>query len=277
MLATRKLLGLVLGAFVLAAPALAQPFPDLIHLPTGFQPEGIARGHGPTFFVGSIPTGAVFRGDLRTGEGEVLVPGQAGRSAIGLEVDQQGRVFVAGGPTGGAWVYDGQTGEELAAYQLATGGDPTFVNDVVVTGDAAWFTGDFELVPGEFNTNGIETTPDRSRLVIVQSITGMLLTVDPETGVTDEIELTGGDASFGDGLLRRGTTLYVVQNQLNRIEVIELTSDGGAGTVVAQLTDADLDVPTTVAWFGSALYAVNSRFGNASPETADYAVVRVET
>lgn len=306
MLATRKLLGLVLGAFVLAAPALAQPFPDLIPLPTGFQPEGIARGHGPTFFVGSIPTGAVFRGDLRTGEGEVLVPGQAGRSAIGLEVDQQGRVFVAGGPTGGAWVYDGQTGEELAAYQLATGGDPTFVNDVVVTGDAAWFTdsfravlyrvpvgatslgdpssvetlpltGDFELVPGEFNTNGIETTPDRSRLVIVQSITGMLFTVDPETGVTDEIELTGGDASFGDGLLRRGTTLYVVQNQLNRIEVIELTSDGGAGTVVAQLTDADLDVPTTVAWFGSALYAVNSRFGIPSPETADYAVVRVET
>jgi hypothetical protein len=105
----------------------------------------------------------------------------------------------------------------------------------------------------------------------------MLFTVDPETGVTDEIELTGGDAAFGDGLLRRGTTLYVVQNQLNRIEVIELTSDGGAGTVVAQLTDADLDVPTTVAWFGSALYAVNSRFGIPSPETADYAVVRVET
>jgi hypothetical protein len=47
--------------------------------------------------------------------------------------------------------------------------------------------------------------------------------------------------------------------------------------VVAQLTDADLDVPTTVAWFGSALYAVNSRFGIPSPETADYAVVRVET
>lgn len=303
--AIRKVLGLVLGVLVLAAPALAQPFPDLIPLPTGFQPEGIARGEGSTFFVGSIPTGAVFRGDLRTGEGDVLIPAQAGRSAIGLEVDRLGRVFVAGGETGDAYVYDGQTGEELAAYELATGGDPTFVNDVVLTRDAAWFTdsfrgllyrvpigptslgdpssveelpltGDFVQQDG-FNVNGIEVTPDRSQLVIVQSNTATLFTVDPLTGVTDEIELTGGDAAFGDGLLRVGTTLYVVQNQLNRIAVIKLAADGGSGTVVDHLTDPDLDIPTTVASFGTALYPVNSRFGTPNPETADYDVVRVET
>jgi sugar lactone lactonase YvrE len=305
MRATRRMLGLAIGALLIAAaPSLAQPFPDLIPLPTGFQPEGIATGKGTSFFVGSIPTGAVFRGDLRTGTGDVLVPGQAGRSAIGIEVDRRGRVFVAGGATGGAWVYDGRNGAELAAYQLATGTDPTFVNDVVVTHDAAWFTdsmrpvlyrvpvgprglgdassvealplsGDFVQQPG-FNTNGIEVTPDRSRLVIVQSSTGKLFTVDPATGVTDEIELTGGDAAFGDGLLLDGTTLYVVQNQLNRIAVIELAADGSSGTVTGHLTDPDLDVPTTVARFGSALYAVNARFGIADPETAEYAVVRVE-
>ena len=47
-----------------------KPFPDIIPLPNGFQPEGIATGRGTTFYVGSIPTGAVYRGDLRTGEGE---------------------------------------------------------------------------------------------------------------------------------------------------------------------------------------------------------------
>ncbi|MGH2635084.1 MAG: SMP-30/gluconolactonase/LRE family protein [Actinomycetota bacterium] len=302
--ATRKVLGLVIGALLIAAPTIAQPFPEVIPLPTGFQPEGIAVGRGATFFVGSIPTGAIFRGSLRSGTGEVLVPGQAGRSAIGLEVDRRGRLFVAGDGTGGAWVYDGRTGDELAAYQLATGTDPTFVNDVVVTRQAAWFTdsfravlyrvpvgpkslgdqasvevlpltGDFVLQDG-FNTNGIEVTPDRSKLVIVQSNTGKLFTVDPRTGVTDEIELAGGDAAFGDGLLLDGTTLYVVQNELNRIAVVELAADGSSGTVVDHLTDPDLDIPTTVAKFGSALYAVNSRFGIPEPETAEYSVVRVE-
>jgi hypothetical protein len=305
MRASRKVLGPMIGALLLAVPAIAQPFPDVIPLPTGFQPEGIAVGKGASFFVGSIPTGAVFRGNLRSGEGDVVVPGKAGRSAIGLEVDRRGRVFVAGGETGAAWVYRGRTGKELAAYQLATGSDPTFINDVVVTKRAAWFTdsmravlyrvpvrprtlgdpssveelaltGDFVLQP-EFNTNGIEVTPDGSRLVIVQSNTGKLFTVDRETGVTDQIELTGGDAAFGDGLLLDGTTLYVVQNQLNRIAVVELAADGSSGTVVDHLMNTELDIPTTVARFGSALYAVNARFGIADPETADYAVVRLET
>jgi sugar lactone lactonase YvrE len=233
------------------------------------------------------------------------VPGQAGRSAIGVEVDRRGRVFVAGGATGQAYVYDGRTGAELAAYQLAPAGAATFVNDVVVTANAAWFTDSFravlyrvpvrprtlgdqseveelalggEFVQGDgFNTNGIEVTPDRSRLVIVQSNTATLFTVDPTTGVADAIELTGGDAAFGDGLLLAGTTLYVVQNQLNRIAVIELAPDGSAGTVVEHVTDPDLDVPTTVGRFGDALYAVNARFGIPDPETADFAVVRVQT
>lgn len=49
--------------------------PKVIPLPAGFQPEGIAV-QGKTFYVGSIPTGAIFRGDLRMGEGSVVVPAQ---------------------------------------------------------------------------------------------------------------------------------------------------------------------------------------------------------
>src|SRR5919201_3462941 len=81
----------------------AAAFPSTIALPRGFQPEGIAI-RGNTFYVGSIPTGAVYRGDLRTGRGAVRVAGRSGRAAIGVAVDQRDRLFVAGGPTGKGFV-----------------------------------------------------------------------------------------------------------------------------------------------------------------------------
>src|SRR5215210_3478132 len=88
---------LVVLSFTSMGSTLAQSFPDVIPLPDGFQPEGIAIGAGTTFYVGSIPTGAIYRGDLRTGEGEVLVPAQAGRRSIGLKYDDRtGLLFVAG-------------------------------------------------------------------------------------------------------------------------------------------------------------------------------------
>jgi hypothetical protein len=130
---------------VFVSPAASQPvFLPVIPLPDGFQPEGIAVGRGHTFFVGSIPTGAIFRGDLRTGEGDLLVPTQDGRYAIGLDFDaRSGYLFVAGGPTGQAYVYDADTGAPLAEYQLAAPGS-SFINDVIVTRQAAYFTNSFQ-------------------------------------------------------------------------------------------------------------------------------------
>ena len=54
-------------------------------------------------------------------------------------MDENERLFVAGGPTGTARVIDGRNGDVLKTYQLTTS-TPTFVNDVVITKDAAWFT-----------------------------------------------------------------------------------------------------------------------------------------
>jgi sugar lactone lactonase YvrE len=303
-----RILSVLAGALVLAAtPASgARDWPELIPLPTGFQPEGIDIAGGHTFYVGSIPTGAVYKGDLRTGEGDVLVPAQQGRAAIGVDVDGRKRIFVAGGPTGMAWVYDARTGATLASYQLAAGA-PTFVNDVVVTKDAAWFTesqaavlyrvpigpggelgspadvqrvplgGEFEVGPG-FNVNGIDATPDGETLVIVQSNLGRLYTVEADTGVADLIELTGGSGNVlqGDGILLDGRTLCVVQNRMNRIAVIKLARGLSSGTITDLLTDPDFDVPTTIAEFGKYLYAVNARFGVMNPATQPYSVVRVE-
>ena len=73
MTAARMLAVLAGLTLLVAAPAGARPSPDALPLPTGFQPEGIDI-RGQSFYVGSIPTGAVFRGDLRTGSGSVLVP-----------------------------------------------------------------------------------------------------------------------------------------------------------------------------------------------------------
>lgn len=294
---------LVLGMLA-AIPASAAPFPSEIPLPNGFQPEGIAIGRGDTFYVGSISTGAIYSGSLRTGTGDILVPPREGRAAIGLDVDHRNRLFVAGGGTGDAYVYDGATGEELAAYDFADGG--TFVNDVVVTGDSAWFTdsfrpvlyrvpiapngtlgdqsdvetvpvtGDFDFVDGAFNLNGIDATPNAKHLVVVQSVTGLLFHVDPDTGEATEIALADGESVVaGDGILLEGKQLYVVQNQLNLVARVDLAPDLASGEVVGRTTDLAFDVPTTVDRFGNGLYLVNARFGIAEPENADFSIVRI--
>ena len=141
----RHLAALVSAAlcFALAAPAGAQPFPDSIPLPDDFAPEGIATGAGTTFYAGSITLGDIYRGDLRTGEGAIFIDARAGRSALGLKADRRhGLLFVAGGFTGEAYVYDLRTGAPVASYQFGTPG-ASLVNDVIVTRDAAYFTDSF--------------------------------------------------------------------------------------------------------------------------------------
>ena len=302
----RLLIILLLASFGFATigSASAASFPEVIPLPDGFAPEGIATGSGTTFYVGSIPTGAVYSGDLRTGEGAILVPAHAGRNAIGLKYDpRSGLLFVSGGNTGYAYVYDAETGEDVAAIQLST--LPSFINDVVITRDAAYFTnsfqpilyrvpllangqlpedptvepiplgGDYQFTAGAFNANGIAATPNGKTLMIVNSTEGALYSVDPETGVATRIDLGTGAVPNGDGILLHGKTLYVVQNRLNQIAVIELNSDFSAGTIETLLTSPFFRVPTTIAMFGNTLYAVNARFGTPVTPDTEYEVVRI--
>lgn len=270
-----------------ASPAAAAPasWPTRIELPAGFAPEGIEVGRGGAFYVGSIPTGALYKGDLSTGDGDVIHPGGDGTPSIGLAVDQDERVFVAGGNSGRARVLDGLTGDLLATFQLVTG--TAFVNDVEIAGDSAWFTdsfnpvlyrvaldlsgfevvpltGDLEYVDG-FNVNGIEATPDGMTLILVQSNTGELFTSDLN-GVTTQIDLGGATVTQGDGILLAGQTLYVLQNRANLVAVVDLA----AGEVVRRFTVDGFDVPTTLARFGSTLYAVNARFGTPVEEDTEY-------
>src|SRR5918997_4501101 len=119
-----------LTALLLLAPAApaGTSAQRTIPLPDEFRPEGIASGAGASFYVGSIPLGAVYRGSYRTGEGEVLVPPHPGRNHTGLKVDRRfHRLFVAGGASKGIYVYDSRDGSDVASFAI---GDAGFVNDV---------------------------------------------------------------------------------------------------------------------------------------------------
>jgi sugar lactone lactonase YvrE len=301
------------GVLAVAALAVVLPVasseqssrPETIALPPGFQPEGIASGKGSSLFVGSIPTGAIWTGNARTGRGALLVPAHEGRAATGIKVDARRRIFVSGAGTGQAYVYDARNGRDLAEYQLAPADAPaTFVNDVVLTRHAAYFTdsrlqqiyalplgrhgklprqrsvetiplkGDIVYAPGN-NANGIVAADGGKVLIVVQSNTGKLFRVNPKTGTTREIGLGGANVLNGDGLLLRGRTLYVVQNRDNKIAVLKLNGALTTGSLKRELTDPDFDVPTTLARSQGRLYAVNARFGTTPAPDTTYDVVRV--
>ena len=57
-----------------------------------------------------------------------------------------------------------------------------------------------------------------------------------------------------------------MQNRSNKIAVFRLSKDLRKATFVKALTDPDFDVPTTIDRAGKRLYAVNARFGTATPD-----------
>lgn len=300
----RKLLLLTVVAMLalLTVPAQAKnhassQFPDVIELPDGWFPEGIAVGRGSTFFVGSLADGSIYKGDLRTGEGSVLTAGTTGPfSTVGIEVDNKNRIWVAGGPTGSGRVYDGNTGALLAAYQF-TGPFESFINDVVVTNDAAYFTDSgtrnnpnpaqfqfagsprlfvVELGPGKSltsgfstlplgvpdlffpNLNGIETLPGDNQLVVGHNSAEQLFTVNPSNGDAESLDV-GQPLPGNDGLTRRGSTLYVVQAGLAQVSAVKLQSST-SGVVDAVLPVPGAETPTTAGLFGGSLYLPDARF-----------------
>lgn len=295
----RRLVVIVIGVLILSGTAAAAPFPESVPLPTGYQPEGVAT-RGSTAYAGSLADGDVVTVNLRSGQVTPLVDNdpEAGRVAVGVAVER-GLVIVAGGPTGRAFVYDAHTGAEVADLELTDPAAGTFVNDVVVTGDAAWFTdsvqaqlyrvplvgegvGEPQTIPlsgpaGDFvdgfNLNGIEAKS--GELLVVNSTKGELYVVEPD-GASRSIDLGGAAVTAGDGLLLIGRRLYVVRNQLNQVDIVELSAALTSGEVTDSITSDLFDVPTTVAKHGDRLVLVNARFNQVpDPTTAEFDLVQV--
>ncbi len=272
--------------------------PDTIDLPAGFVGEGVAVGAKNTFYAGSVfgaTGGQIARGDLREGVSEVFVSNPLVPAATGLKADRRHNLlWVSGAGTGQAAVYDLKTGASVAPLTLTTA--PSFINDVIVTRNAAYFTNSFapeiyrvpvsrdgvvgtpetialsgpaaETVAG-FNLNGIEATSDGHTLIVVNTATGKLFTVDARTGDSALIDVDGMTFPTADGLLLRGKTLFVVQNGLsptpvpNQIVVIRLRHHLTEGRVVDTITSPLFETATTLARSGDILVAVNSQFGGA--------------
>lgn len=288
----------LLAAGVLAPVAQAEPprtpFPEAIALPDGFYPEGIAI-QDRTAYVGSLVDGSIWEQDLKTGQSTQFAPAPpAGGIAVGMDVDSFGRVWVAaGGPaldpslTPGFRVYDSD-GTLLVDEPVPAG----FVNDVIVTRDAAWFTdsfapqlirvpltpngsigspeavalgGDWEQVPG-FNANGIVATPDQKRLIVAQSAApdvpgAALYTVPADVTApllaASRIALTE-TLSGADGLVLIGRTLYSVATE--GVVTVSLRKALTTGVIEDTISVPGSITPTTADVFGSRLYVVDANF-----------------
>jgi sugar lactone lactonase YvrE len=278
-------------------------FPDVIQLPIGFRPEGIIND-GNTLYIANFDHGAVFKADARTGKGQILVEARDGRMGLGIKLDERtDYLFVAGGSTGHAYVYDAHNGAPLADYVLAASG-PTFINDLLIVGDTVYFTdsfrpsfftlslgrggrlppqsavreiplaGDYEFIAGAFNANGIERTPDCKALIIINSANGKLYRLDPRSGRTAAIDLGGVLLKTGDGLVLDGNTLFVVQNT-NNVAVVELNRRKNQGKVVDNITNPNFDTLATATLVHDALYITNARFQVQPADGAPFSVVRV--
>jgi len=296
---------LVLLVVLSAAPAatLAQSTPEATEsgartfaLPgDSVFPEGVAHLEGSNeFYVGATTDGMIFRGDLTTGDVEVFSPGGSdGRvSAVGMKVDDSGRLVVVGGATGLVFAYDTTTGELIT--QASTGStEEQFLNDVAITpsgdayitdstqpvlyrlaatGDSSTpaaggtlepfldFTGTaLQYVEG-FNLNGIVASADGQYLLVVQTNTGGLFRIEIATKAVQQVDLGGVMLMGGDGMVLDGTTLYVVNS--GKVSVVALSDDLSSGRGGSDFTDPSLSSPTTAAKEGNCLLIVNSQFAN---------------
>jgi sugar lactone lactonase YvrE len=292
---------LVVLLAVLAAPAVAARTAEVIVLPGASSAEGIAAGRGATFYAGDLFAGDIFRGDLQRGTAELFIDAPAGRMAVGMAADlAHDLLFVAGGFTGQAYVYDLRTGATVATYQFATP-PATVINDVAVTRLGAWFTDSAQaqlyFVPisragapgpsrtlaltgpaadtsGEFNLNGIQATANGKTLIVAHSANGQLYTVDPETGASATI--AGVSVPNVDGIVLEAGRLWAVQNS-NQVTRIRLDPQLTSGVVQEVITSDLFQVPATAARFGSRLAVVNAKFDTGIPPTADqYEIVLVK-
>ncbi len=206
-------------------------YPEVIKLPDGFGVEGIEIGKRDEFFVSSWTAGGIYKGNLRTGKGAMLVEPN-GMGLAGLSYDRRtDYLFTANGGSGLGQVFKGATGELMATYDFGEkavnllGPNGALINDVIVTPFAAYFTDSFnpilyklplgirgelpdaseiEVIPMEgfemtyneafyyIEANGIVSADLLGRKLIVNNMaSGIFYLVDSKTGMAKPIDIRG--------------------------------------------------------------------------------------
>jgi hypothetical protein len=283
------------------------PFPKKIFTQPGSPPEGFTIGKGTTAYQGALD-GSIFKSDLRTGKGELLVDVVEPWTIetcrlLGMRVDPRTNyLFAAGCYWGNAFVYDADNGALIAEYQLDSSGS-SVINDLAITNNAVYFT-DFgqaflyrlplssngglpaadapTAIPliGDFGVgvaNGIVATPDGKTLIVNDSFRAKIFRVDPKTGVAKEIVIEPALEGFLDGMILQGKTLYIVTpydfegtDLVDRIQVLQLSDDLLSAKRVNRITDVDFDGVASGAIFGDSLYVNSSRYRDFPEATTEY-------
>ena len=280
------LLAATLALTAATAPAVAaSPFPSRIALPSGWMPEGITAGAGTTIYVGSLAGGGVWRGDVRTGIGDVFVPAWGG-AATGVEYEA--RRTACGSPAARP-APSASTTRRPASCSGRTCSRPRASSTTLSSpkprctsrtrSTRGWMSSRSDRTASFPATDAVTTLPlsgiTSSRASSTRTAswrraagcsssirsTGGLFRVDPTTGTATEVSTGGTSVTNGDGLELRGGTLYVVRNSDQLVEVFRLGPRPDVGDATAELTSPDLSVPTTAAVQAGRLWVVNARFG----------------
>jgi sugar lactone lactonase YvrE len=282
-----------IAALLVAAPAAngstRDRDADLPQAGVFIEGIGVDERAGVYYVSATNQNGAIYRG--RTFKGDQVLeqwqPPSEGNNGRGIDVDDAGRVYVAGGPSAEVRVF-ARSGALLA--ELPTGAAGSFLNDVWVGPDGAAYVTDSSLpviwrvsfgrggwkierwldvaptityTPAltDFDLGGIVSTKDRRYLLTTQGTTGRLWRIDLRKRAIAEVDLGGVRLVNADGIVLRGRTLYVVQNFSRQISKLKLHHHYERATVEQVLpTPADRTF-TTAKRVGGRLLVVDSKFG----------------
>ncbi len=302
-----------------AEPGKREAFPKRVPVLTGSPVEGFTIGSGTTAYSSSID-GSIYKVDLRSGAGEVLVAPEDNFDVLagdcyklGMRVDPRSNyLYVAGCFWGNAYVFDADTGEELANIQVTSFGE--VINDIAITRTAVYFTNFSEpfihrlplsangqMIAGEaplpipmqgddngdplaspLTANGIVATPNGDTLIIGDSKTAQIYRLDPLTGHADRIVVEPPLEGFIDGIVMHQDTLYILTPgnpgdpaDIDRIQVVSLDKELLHGTLVGNIVDSDLDGVASGAMLGGSLYVNNARYRDLPQSDTKYSLTRL--
>src|SRR5215218_4119039 len=194
------------GGQAYAGPPDSDQDADLPQAGVFLEGIGVDERAGVFYVSATNQSGALYRGSTRRGDQvlELWQPPRAGNNGRGIDVDDSGRVYVAGGPAAEVRVFS-RDGVLLA--ELPTGATGSFLNDVWVGPDGAAYVTDSWLpviwrvsfgeggwrverwldvsptisyTPSltDFDLGGIVSTFDRRYLLTTQGTTGRLWRID---------------------------------------------------------------------------------------------------
>ena len=281
-----------------AAPAMVKAHP----LPAAIAyPEGIAFDEAAgVFYTAGATDGAVVKVDLASGASTpiaaagVLTPAGSDifPAVLGMKLDENKRLWLAGGRTGKLHVLDTTSGKVVKT--LDTPGSGGLINDVTLTADAAYFSDSFRPVVWKVgraggqvgaaeawldigkavaygegaNINGLVSTPDGKTLLLVQMNKGLLFKVDIASKAVTPVNLTGQTLQGADGLVLDGQRLYAVLQPHATIVAVNLAPDMTSGVVAGRLKSDALAWPATAFKTGDRLVVVNMQFNKREGDTA---------